>query len=192
VSGPLLPKGQKPPLDWKIRARRNAAYRLGKSRRRGRIDLVEAVWSIVNRLVPEEALRLERLRGNWHEIATPRVAERTWPALIRQSKLFIDVSDNQWMHELHYGKQSLLARIQTICPQARISELKLALGPVPSLRHRPGINLDPPQATPPQPPPLSPNPPEETMQALMQISDPELRQIMANSRLALGKWRTST
>lgn len=141
----------------------------------------DLAWSYVRRHVPDVKVRLLRLQSIWEDLATPRVAARTWPTWIAGTELSVAVQDNQWLHELAYLRQDLLERIRRQVPEAGIETLRLRLGRLPEDRTRPG------EAAPiPSRPGLSNEPPAETMQTLSGVRDAELRDLAAAARLTLG------
>jgi hypothetical protein len=155
-----------------------------RSRRRKRRPLAGAgdlAWAFVRRHVPDAKVRLLRLQSLWSELATPRIAARTWPTWIEGTELKVAVQDNQWLHELAYLRQDLLDRIRREVPEAGIESLRLRLGRVPELDDR-----RPDAPRPPTRRGLSSDPPPETIEALSGIHDAELRDLAAAARMTLG------
>jgi hypothetical protein len=159
---------------------------MAKGRRRKnhgeRSHASEVVSTLLSRHVPRDQVRLSHVREAWEEMATATVAARAWPAAVSGDELVIDVHDNQWLHELTYLRQSLLDRIRSHCPTAQIGRIRLRIGPVPQRSPRP------PEPT--EPPPhsiLSPEPSADTRSALDSVTDPDLRNLLAGARVALGR-----
>lgn len=155
-----------------------------RGRRRPPAPAGDLAWAYVRRHVPSPKVRLLRLQSVWDDVATPRVAERTWPARITGSELSVAVQDNQWLHELAYLRQDLLDRIRRQVPEAGIESLRLRLGRVPKER---------PAQSPPPPAPFRPGlanqPPSETIETLSAVRDAELRDLAAAARMTLGTSR---
>lgn len=145
----------------------------------------EIAWAFVRRHVPDRELRLIRVRAAWEEIATPRIASRTWPVYVKGDELIVAVQDNQWLHELAYLRQDLLGRVQRELPMLGIESLRLRLGTIPE---RDSLERVRPE-TPTRPEGLASEPPRETLDTLQGVSDPELRDAAAAARLMLGTKR---
>lgn len=159
---------------------------MGERRRRRnhgeRSRASEVASRLLSRHVPRDQMRLSRVREVWEEAATAKVAERAWPSAVSGDELLIDVHDNQWLHELTYLRQDLLARIRARCPVAEIGRIRLRLGPVPRRPARAAEPEEPPRAG-----ILPPEPSADTRQALDSVSDPDLRNLIAGARVALGR-----
>jgi predicted nucleic acid-binding Zn ribbon protein len=142
----------------------------------------EVVSSLMSRHVPRDQVRLSRVRDAWEQMATATVAARAWPAAVSGDELLIDVHDNQWLHELTYLRQSLLDRIREHCPAAQIGRIRLRIGPVPARSPRPAETAEArPESI------LAPEPSEDTRSALDSVTDPDLRNLLAGTRVALGR-----
>jgi hypothetical protein len=101
---------------------------------------------------------------------------------VSEDELVINVHDNQWLHELTYLRQSLLERIQSRCPTAQIGRIRLRIGPVPARTQGPSESAEPsPKSI------LPPEPSADTRSALDSVNDPDLRNLLAGTRVALGR-----
>lgn len=163
--------------------------RAGKSgkrvRRLGRVDVPTIVGLVLDRHVPPELQRLTRIRELWLELMPRSVGDHVWPMLVQGERLIVHVQDSQWLHEMTYWRQDLLARLLEAWPEAGIERLDAYVGELPPLaQRRPPIAVRGP--TPIHPPVLSPEVPAETMEALHQIRDPRLRDALAQARWMLG------
>lgn len=156
-----------------------------KRRRSRTVVLNEAIWNLLARLVPDEAIRLYRIQENWSAIATDRIAAHTWPVLVRRERLFIDVANNQWLHEFGYFRIPLLERLHSIVQNNKIEELRTRIGEVPPMANRNSMGPEPQMRI--QESRMDTEPPRTTVEALMAIKDPELRDSMAAARLVLGR-----
>lgn len=167
----------------------NRRRRGPKGKRSGRVDLAKVVWRLVGRHVPDEALRLIRVRDAWDRVAGDRLSAVTWPFIVRKQRLVIHVRDGQWRHELTYLREALLERIREGCPEAAITELDFRLGPVDRSGHTLSAAYDAADesAAVARPPILQADPPPETLSALSSVNDSELRDAMAMARYVLGR-----
>ena len=131
-------------------------------------------------IVPPERLRLTRLQIVWTDMVGERLRRVAWPGALRGDQLIVLVVDTQWQHELVYMKDTLLRRIPQMCPACPVKDIRFRVGEIPDI-------LPPP---PPPPPPdiveLSEQPAPETLDALAHVADPNLRQRIANARMALS------
>ncbi len=134
----------------------------------------------IGTIVPKERLRLTRVQIAWPQIARGNLRRTAWPGALRDNTLFLRVRNNQWLHELNYMTAELLGRVQAMCPEAGVREVRLRVGDIP----------DPPPPSVPPPPPdiidLSPEPDPATVDALQGVEDGDLRRAMANARMALS------
>jgi hypothetical protein len=162
-----------------------------KQKREGAVDVGLRVWEIVHRKVPDEVVRLTRIREAWDEIAPEWVATNTWPALVRDDRLVLNVRDNQWLHELHYWRTELIERMAQRLPDTGIQTIEAFLGHVPPPGQRGEVEPAPPPA-PRRPSPLEGDPPVETIAALNAVKDIRLRDILAAARLRMGQSRNSS
>lgn len=93
----------------------------------------------------------------------------------------LHVRDNQWLHELRYLQQDLLARLQWAVPTAELKTIRTRVGAVAELPPAYEREERPPR------PGLPAQPADETIAALEEISDPALKQAAANARVALSR-----
>ncbi len=132
--------------------------------------------------MPSEAIRLERLRDQWPKLVSPRVARRTWPARLFRGQLWVNVHDNQWLHELGYLRQEILDRLHRERDFEKVNSIELRLGSIPPAREAPPLRPEIPP-----PPPLPSEPEAATVDALEGVRDPQLRAAMAAAREALAR-----
>ncbi|MFV8756233.1 DciA family protein [Nannocystaceae bacterium ST9] len=154
-------------------------------RRLGRVDVPDLVAAVLDRHVPPELQRLTRLREIWAELLPRSFTDAVWPMLVQGERLIVHVQDSQWLHEMTYWRQDVLARLREEWPESGIERLDAFVGELPPLAlRRPPIPVLAP--TPLRAPVLSPEVPDETMDALNQIRDPRLRDALAQARMRLG------
>ncbi|MCR9161982.1 MAG: DUF721 domain-containing protein [Nannocystaceae bacterium] len=134
----------------------------------------------VQTIVPTERLRLTRLQIAWPAMVGERIRAVAWPGALRGTKLVLHVRDTQWQHELSYMVEQLRDRIAQRCPECPVSSIRMRVGEVPER----------PPPPPPEPKPdivdLPSEPPSDTVDALSGVTDPSLRKMMANARMALS------
>jgi hypothetical protein len=159
-----------------------------KQKRLGRIVLTEVVDAVLRRHVPEEVQRLSRLRNLWIELLPAGFADHVWPMLVQGGRLVVHVHDSQWLHEMTYWRQEVLTRLRAAWPEVGIEIIEAYVGPLPALTER---RPPPPPELPPvdRTPVLEPEVPDETVDALNAIRDPQLREALAQARMMLGKRR---
>lgn len=147
--------------------------------------LSAAIWALVRNHVAPDRLRLIKIQEAWERIVGPKVAVRTWPAVVSDGRVWVDVDGHQWLHELTYLRADMLRRLQAFWPSAQFVDLRLRAGVVP-------------RRTRPQPTPTStlamPRFAREldagTAAALTAVADPELRNILAGARASLAEGAT--
>lgn len=135
----------------------------------------------LRRVIPDERIKATRVQLAWSRAIPLRVQKVAWPvSFAARDTLVLNVVDNQWLHELSYLRDDLLRRLRAACDGIKIADLRLRVGEVEVL------------PTPERPPPplkaaLSPEPQRSTIDAMESVTDPQLRQAIANARLALGQ-----
>jgi hypothetical protein len=156
-----------------------------KQARRGRVELAAILDEVLQRHVPEEVQRLSRLRNLWIELLPASFADHVWPMLVQGGRLVVHVHDSQWLHEMTYWRQEVLSRLRAAWPELGIEIIEAYVGPLPPMiERRPPA---PPAVVPTRRlPPLDPEVPAETLDALKAIRDPILRDALARARLMLG------
>ncbi len=137
---------------------------------------------LVSKIVPPGVSRLIRVRDAWARAARGPALRRTWPAAVRGDELIVHVHDNQWLHELTYQKNQLLADLQSLVPEAGIARLRFCVGAV-----LPPPPPPDPESKRPAPPRLAADPPAETMRAMSEVCDGELKNLIAIARYNLGR-----
>lgn len=131
-------------------------------------------------IVPAERLRLTRLQIAWPDLVGKRLRAVAWPGVLRGKQLILFVRDPQWQHELTYMVDELRKRIADRCPECPVESIRMRVGEIPE---------EPPPPPPPPPPDIVDLPDEpapETVDALGGIGDDQLRQLIANARMALS------
>jgi len=139
-----------------------------------------AVWSLVRSHVPEDTIRVLRLREVWPRVAGRSLATHAWPSAVHGDELVIDVQDSQWLHELTYMRQAILQKLASLRVDVPIRTLRLRL----ASRERPPMPrpLPLPPAPPPRPDPLDEPPDPATVAAIESLQDADLREVIAAAR----------
>lgn len=172
---------------WRGVASYGASYGAGakplrarKRKNHGRaLRASDLAWREVLATVPRDRVELARLQNAWPGLVPRHLQEVAWPAGLSGGRLYVHVDDNQWLHELTYLKQDLLAKLRHACPTAGLEELRLRVG---------AVELVPPPepVREPRVPGLPLEPERATIEAMEAIEDAELRNAVAAARLALG------
>jgi hypothetical protein len=159
-----------------------------KTKRRGPVDLEALVREVIARHVPIELQRLTRVRNLWLELLPLRFADHVWPMLVQGSRVIVHVHDSQWLHEMTYWRQDVLAKLRAVWPEGGIETIEGYVGELPPLKERrlPAPVQDVPIE---RTPVLDTEVPAETVAALNAISDPQLRDLLAQARVTLGQAR---
>jgi hypothetical protein len=157
-----------------------------RGKRRGPVDLESIVREVIEHHVPTELQRLTRVRNLWLELLPLGFADHVWPMLVQGSRLIVHVHDSQWLHEMTYWRQDVLAKLRAAWPEGGIEIVEGYVGELPPLRER-RLPAPPQQHDVERAPVLDADVPSETIEALNAIRDPELRDILARARLTLGK-----
>jgi hypothetical protein len=159
-----------------------------RAKRRGQINLASVVREVIERHVPVEVQRLSRLRNLWLELFPTSFADHVWPMIVQGGRLIVHVHDSQWLHEMTYWRQDVLAKLREAWPESGIEVVEGYVGELPPLaERRPPV---PPEPAPvDRTPVLEPEVPAETVEALNAIRDPALREALAQARMMLGKPR---
>jgi hypothetical protein len=139
----------------------------------------ELAWREVLATVPRERVELARLQNAWPRLVPRHLQEVAWPAGLSGGRLYVHVTDNQWLHELSYLREDLLAKLRRACPTAALRELRLRVGEV-------ELTPSPVPVRDPVVPGLPREPERATIEAMEAIDDPALRNAVAAARLALG------
>jgi hypothetical protein len=159
-----------------------------QAKRRGAVDLETVVREVIERHVPTELQRLTRVRNLWLELLPPGFADHVWPMLVQGGRLIVHVHDSQWLHEMTYWRQDVLAKLRAAWPDGGIELVDGYVGELPPVRERRlpvSPELEPVDRT----SVLDAEVPHETIEALNAIRDPGLRDVLAQARMTLGKPR---
>lgn len=159
-----------------------------RSKRRGPVDLDTIVREVIEHHVPSELQRLTRVRNLWLELLPLGFADHVWPMLVQGSRVIVHVHDSQWLHEMTYWRQDVLAKLRAAWPDGGIEILEGYVGELPPLRER-RLPAPPQHGAAERKPVLDAEVPAETVEALNAIRDPELRDALAQARVTLGKPR---
>lgn len=151
-----------------------------------RYHIAELTRAVVDKYVPRPRRPLVLLQAAWPDVAPTSLRTQAWPADLRRGEAVIHVRNSQWSHELTYLKQDLLARIQSVCPDAGVRSIRVHVGDIPA-DALPQTRVPPPPI--PPRPSLGLEPPETTVAAVESVDDDALRHAIATARIALGSSR---
>jgi hypothetical protein len=144
-----------------------------------RIPAAELAERALKSIVPADRLRALKVRLAWGDAVPAHLVKVAVPVAFDGTVLVIHAIDNQWLHELTYLRGELLARLREHLPGTEITALKIRVGQLPE-----------PLAVPEIPPtfksvvlPMQPAP--DTVAAIADVEDAELRRAVATARQAL-------
>ena len=130
-------------------------------------------------IVPERQIRLARIQIAWAAAMPAEVRKVASPVGVHGDTVVLSVVDNQWLHELSYLRADIVSQLSAAGADG-VCDIRFRVGDVELIE-------PPPPPDPPPEPPLSAEPDRATIDAMQSIDDPELRQAVANARLALGR-----
>ena len=133
--------------------------------KKGAVPLSDDIERCLSSLGLPEVSLLVSLGKAWLSVAGDLVAKKAVPAGFRNGVLTIAVCNHSWAQELQMNKPALLSKIIAAVPRCPVSNLRFVVGAVPAPEKDPA----PPHET--APACLAPEP-----EALLQISDPEIRE----------------
>jgi hypothetical protein len=82
-------------------------------------------------LTGKDMLMLGRLTSAWPEIAGLSLASKTCPARLIKGKLYLTVSDSQWLQTLTFVKPQLLSKLAARFPECKIFDIVGRPGRIP-------------------------------------------------------------
>lgn len=112
----------------------------------------------------------------WHRMAGPRLSRRTRAETVRGTTLFVRAATAPWANELSYLRAGLLERLRDTPGGEWIEELRFSIGPLDAL---PCWDDEPPPPPSPPAPGLVPLDGSAMAEALLKVTDPELRMALA-------------
>lgn len=76
-------------------------------------------------------LSLGKLIANWKEIVGLQLASKTYPYRLIKGKLYLSVSDSQWMQTLIFLKGQIISKISEKLPKLKVNEIIGKIGEIP-------------------------------------------------------------
>src|SRR4030042_3969261 len=73
----------------------------------------------------------QRLMDLWRRAVGPQIAAQTYPDHMKRGTLIVRVSSSVWMHQLHFLKEEILARINELSETEGIKALFFSIGEIP-------------------------------------------------------------
>lgn len=83
-------------------------------------------------LTAREMMILGRLRSNWKDVVGIQMAHKTCPQRLIKGRLFLSVSDSQWLQTLVFIKPRILEKLQETFPELKINDIVGRPGEIPS------------------------------------------------------------
>ncbi len=139
-------------------------------RTHGSLDPFGTILSgLAKRLGLQSHLFELRLQQQWTELVGEPIASHTWPQHIRFKKLYLLVRNSIWLQQLTYLKPTLIAKLNERAGAELVTDIAFRVGEIPAAGS-PASFVD---QTPDRP---SLSLPEDAVQHLSAVHDPELRQ----------------
>lgn len=103
------------------------------SAKRAKSEFVH-IGPVLNRLLKEcestGGNQLKHIKQVWEQIVDPGTNENAQPAAINRTVLLVHVSSSPWLHQLHFLKKDILARLNAGLPSPVIEDLLFKIGPL--------------------------------------------------------------
>jgi hypothetical protein len=95
-----------------------------------RIDEILA-RALQKRHVP---FRLEdrRLREVWEKAVGPQIASQSRPEHLRREILLVKVANSVWMQQLHFLKEEIIGKVNTVLGKTAVKDVRFAIGQMPA------------------------------------------------------------
>ncbi len=92
------------------------------------IDISSVINNLSKSLGFEQKMVESSLQKRWGEIMGEKIANHTIPGQIRYKKLYIEVDNPVWMHQLLFLKDEILNRVNRTIGREIINEVRFKLG----------------------------------------------------------------
>lgn len=92
------------------------------------IDISSVISNLSKSLGFEQKMVESSLQKRWGEIMGEKIANHTIPGQIRYKKLYIEVDNPVWMHQLLFLKDEILNRVNRSIGREIINEVRFKLG----------------------------------------------------------------
>jgi predicted nucleic acid-binding Zn ribbon protein len=92
------------------------------------IDISSVINNLSKSLGFEQKMVESSLQKKWGEIMGEKIANHTIPGQIRYKKLYIEVDNPVWMHQLLFLKDEILNRVNRTIGREIINEVRFKLG----------------------------------------------------------------
>ncbi len=139
------------------------------------LPLREAMAVVTERLLDHPVGRAQQLWRGWTEVVGPLLSRHTEPVRLSDGTLTIRVDSPAWKSELEFIKPELLERLAPLLPAGELKRIQLKQG---SLRLAPGNAAVPVPVPLFQPPPPRPEEIARITQAVAEVADPDLRDLL--------------
>ncbi|MBI5746942.1 MAG: DUF721 domain-containing protein [Nitrospirae bacterium] len=92
------------------------------------IDISSVINNLSKSLGFEQKMVELSIQKRWGEIMGGKIANHTMPGQIRYKKLYIEVDNPVWMHQLLFLKDEILNRVNRSIGREIINEVRFKLG----------------------------------------------------------------
>ncbi len=94
--------------------------------------LGDILYAALKRRGLAEGLEVHTLRKLWPVAVGPRIAAQTRPDSLRSGRLFVRVTSSVWVQQLHFLKEEILEKFNTLAGNKAIREIIFTIGHVPT------------------------------------------------------------
>lgn len=91
-------------------------------------DISSVIKNLSKSLGFEQKMVELSIQKRWNEIMGENIANHTRPGQIRYKKLYIEVDNSVWMHQLLFLKEEVLSRVNRSIGREIIDEVRFKLG----------------------------------------------------------------
>ena len=97
-------------------------------------DSIESLGSVIEKImqsgIRKQDAPLLKVWELWEKAVGEIIAENARPAAFKGKILLVHVNSSPWMHQLHFLKNDILARINRELGQDLVDEIKFKIGPL--------------------------------------------------------------
>lgn len=106
---------------------------MGQSKKDGPVGLGSIIGKMRFPASVRDHVKNHQIWTRWNEIVGLELSKVTSPIEIRNRTLWIHVAHQAWAQQLHFLKPSILGKIRSQCPQAKLKDLQFRVGRINSL-----------------------------------------------------------
>ncbi|MFA7146387.1 MAG: DUF721 domain-containing protein, partial [Candidatus Riflebacteria bacterium] len=82
-------------------------------------------------VIAKSMLALGRLINSWKDVVGIVLASHTYPYRLIKGRLFLAVSDSQWMQTLTFLRSEIISKLNNTFPDMKITEICARVGVIP-------------------------------------------------------------